>query len=369
MRWLLVVAFSAVASLAQAAELAIVSQGPAQTAAERIVVRSERVGREFQIDVWTPATRPWLPGQKAPVAYILDAGYGMAGPIAWPLTNSDAMQAAYIVTVGYPPGKNAREFDLLFGPGVRADGTTAKGGGAEAFTAFLIEELKPFIEARYPVDPQNTVLMGHSLAGIYTANVLARRPDAFAGYVIASPSVWAQPDIVERLAAMRPGAVRPRAFVAYGGAESVEMVEGGRKLAQAVAGNPAFQSRVRVFEDGDHMSYYSALVPPGLGFVLPRKERIDRPAAVAMTPDALARYVGTYRFSDGRTLDIALVDGALRATRADRPPLQLAAKAPDRFFIAGLDWRLRFEGPASAPPTRLVLTINGDEGVGTRTPE
>jgi predicted alpha/beta superfamily hydrolase len=337
--------------------------------AERLVVRSERVGREFQIDVWTPNTRPWLPGQKAAVAYILDGGYGMAGPIAWPLGNTDAMQAAYIVTVGYPPGKNAREVDLLFGPGTRADGTIAKGGGAEAFAAFLVEELKPFIEARYPVDPRNAVLMGHSLAGIFTANMLARRPDAFAGYVIASPSLWADPGIIGRLAAVRRGPAPLRVFVAYGGKESQDMVDGGRAVARAVAANPAFESRARVFEDGDHMGYYSALVPPGLGYVLPRKERIDRPVPVAMTPEALGRYVGTYRFTDGRTLGVALVNGALQATRKDRPPLFLAAKAPDRFFIAGLDWRLRFDGPASAPPERLVLTINGEEGVGMRTPD
>jgi predicted alpha/beta superfamily hydrolase len=370
MRWLICVLLLAmIAPLAQAADLTIVSEGPAQMTAERLVVRSERVGRDFQIDVWTPNTRPWLPGQKAAAAYILDGGYGMAGPIAWPVGNTDAMQAAYIVTVGYPPGKSAREFDLLFGPGVRADGTIAKGGGAEAFTAFLLEELKPFIEARYPVDPRNAALMGHSLAGIYTASMLARRPGAFAGYVIASPSVWAQPDIVARLAAAPRAAVRPRVFVAYGGAEPADMVEGGRTLARAVTANPAFEGRARVFEDGDHMSYYSALVPPGLGYVLPRRARIDRPTPVAMTPEALARYAGTYRFADGRTLDVALVNGALQAMRKDRPPLPLAAKAPDRFFVAGLDWRLRFEGPASAPPARLVLSINGEDAVGTRTPE
>jgi len=370
MRWLVCVLLSAlVASAAQAGELTLVSQGPVQLAAERLIVRSERVGREFQIEVWTPNTRPWLPGQKAAVAYILDGGYGMAGPIASPLGNTDAMQAAYIVTVGYPPGKRERETDLLFGPGTRADGTIAKGGGGEAFTAFMIEELKPFIEARYPVDPRNAVLMGHSLAGIYTANVLDRKPDAFAGYVVASPAVWADPSIVDRLAAMRQREVRPRVFVAYGDAEPQDMVDGGRNLARAVRGNRAFESSTQVFERGDHMSYYSALVPAGLSYLLPRKQPIQRPQPVAMTPEALARYVGTYRFSDGRTLGVALVSGALQATRTDRPPLPLAASAPDRFYVAGLDFRLRFEGAAPAPAASLVLSLNGEEARATRTAE
>ena len=109
MRWLLGVLLWVMAASAAAGERTLVSEGPVQMAAERLIVRSERVGREFQVDVWTPNTRPWLPGQKAAAAYILDGGYGMAGPIAAPLGNTDAMQAAYIVTVGYPPGRGMRE--------------------------------------------------------------------------------------------------------------------------------------------------------------------------------------------------------------------------------------------------------------------
>lgn len=371
MRWLLAALYVAAigTTTAQAGELALVSQSVVQLPAERLLVRSERLGRDFQIDVWTPNPRPWLPGQKAAVVYVLDGGYGMAGPIAAPLGNSDAMQAAYVVTIDYPPGKRMREVDLLFGPGVRADGTVAKGGGGDAFTSFLLEELRPFIEARYPVDPANAILVGHSLAGIYTANMLARSPGAFAGYVIGSPSVWAEPSIVTRLAAARPRGGRPRVFVGYGGAESQDMVEGGRALARAVKANRAFDSRTQVFEGGDHMSYYSALVPTGLGYVLPRRQPIQRPKALPMTPEVLARYAGTYRFADGRTLGVSLVNGGLQATRADRPPLPLTPSAPDRFFVPGLDIRLRFEAASSGPPGKVVLSINGDDATGERIQE
>jgi hypothetical protein len=47
----------------------------AQMAGEWLVVRSERVGRDVQIDVWTPNTRPWLPEQKTASADVLDGGY------------------------------------------------------------------------------------------------------------------------------------------------------------------------------------------------------------------------------------------------------------------------------------------------------
>ncbi|MBU1377498.1 MAG: esterase [Alphaproteobacteria bacterium] len=341
--------------------------GVAQTAAERLVVHSERVGRDFQIDVWSPVTRPWLPGQKAAAVYILDGGYGMAGPIASTLGGTNAMQPAYVVTVGYPPGKGAREFDLLFGPGTRPDGTVAKGGGAEAFTAFLVEELKPFIEARYPADPGNAVLMGHSLAGIYTANVLTRRPDAFAGYVIASPSLWADPQVIERLAAVRRGAGPPRrVFVAYGGAEAPYMIDGGRRVARVVAANRSFESRSQVFASEEHLTYYPALARAGLGALLPRKTRIDFPDPVALTPEVLGRYAGTYRFSEERTMTVTVEGAKLRATRTDRPPMSLSASAPDRFFADGMDIRLVFEGPATGPASAVTMQMNGDAARGVR---
>lgn len=370
MRWLVcVLAIVLVTPSAHAAGLTLVSEGPVQLAAERLLVRSERVGREFQIDIWTPATRPWLPGQRAPAVYILDGGYGMAGPIAASLGGTNGAGPAYVIAVGYPPGKSARETDLLFGPGTRPDGTVAKGGGAEAFTAFLLEELKPFIEARYPVDPGQAVLVGHSLAGIYTANVLARRPDAFAGYVIGSPSLWADPQVTARLTAVPRQASPPRVFVAYGGAEAPHMIQGGKAVTRAVAANRAFVGRGEVFAGGEHMTYYAALISAGLGHALPRKGRIEYPDAVPTTAEARARYVGTYLMADGRTLGVKLAGEALQAIRSDRPPLPLMASGPDRLYVPGLDMRLRFEGPASAPADAVTIWLNGDEARAERVPE
>src|SRR6185437_4614466 len=77
----------------------------------------------------------------------------------------------------------------------------ARRGGGAAFEAFLLEDLKPFIEAHYPADPRRSVLFGHSAGGLFAANVFADRPDAFYGYVIGSASAWADPSLFARLAA------------------------------------------------------------------------------------------------------------------------------------------------------------------------
>ena len=53
----------------------IISEGPAvRAAAVRYVIHSDRVGRDFVIDV-TPPFSPMTAGEKRPVIYALDGGY------------------------------------------------------------------------------------------------------------------------------------------------------------------------------------------------------------------------------------------------------------------------------------------------------
>lgn len=186
---------------ALAQEVTLVSETPAvQAHAVQLVLHSDLMDRDYRIEVTAPFRGPVFPGQKAAVVYALDGGWGVAGPAGSLLGGGGAMLPAYIVTIGYPQGqRNSREQDLLPRPVRRQDGSMAQGGRSPLFARFLTEELRPFIEARYPVDPQRSVLFGHSLGGIFTANVLADQPTAFSGYLIASPSVWADPSVTDRL--------------------------------------------------------------------------------------------------------------------------------------------------------------------------
>jgi predicted alpha/beta superfamily hydrolase len=373
----LAVALTMAAGSAQAddgpATLRVVSEGPGglyrADPTVQFVVHSERAGRDFLVQVTPPGHKPWLPGQKAPVVYVLDGGYGIFAPAAFFLGASNAMLPAYIVTLSYPTGqRGTRERDMLFANAVRPEGTTATGGGAEAHMAFLIEELKPFIEAKYPVDPANSVLVGHSLSAIFTANVLARKPEAFAAYLIASPSVWAEPGIVDRLARLPAPSSPRRVFVAYGGDEAPHMVQGGGQVARAVARNrTAFTSQAKVFPHADHLSFYPELVSNGLGYLVPRKRPISYPIPTPVAADALRRYEGTYVLSDGRKMEVALKGDRLMTAMAY--PVELSAfPQPGRFFVNGVDAQFTFDGPKDGPATLLRIDYNGDLAVARRTP-
>jgi alpha-glucosidase len=54
---------------------------------------------------------------------------------------------------------------------------------SDSYLRFLVEELKPYIDLRFPVlsDPANTFIMGSSMGGLISIYALARYPDVFGG--------------------------------------------------------------------------------------------------------------------------------------------------------------------------------------------
>jgi predicted alpha/beta superfamily hydrolase len=62
-------------------------------------------------------------------------------------------------------------------------------GGADKFLSFIADELLPTIDRNYRTRPYR-VLIGHSLGGLFAVYALLNRPEVFKGYVVISPSLW-----------------------------------------------------------------------------------------------------------------------------------------------------------------------------------
>lgn len=361
-------ALCAVASLgcggpsALAQEVTLVSETPAvQANAVQLVIRSDLMDRDYRIEVTPPFRGPVFPGQKAAVVYALDGGWGVAGPAGSLLGGGGAMLPAYIVTIGYPQDqRNSREQDLLPRLVRRQDGSMAQGGRSSLFIRFLTEELRPFIEARYPVDPQRSVLFGHSLGGVFTANVLAGQPTAFSGYLIASPSVWADPSVIDRLRNTAAGLDR-RVFVAYGEREDDYMVEGGRALSEAL-GNRDGQVQTEVFSGAYHITYYPAVLGEALPFLLPRQSPLTFPVAVDLSESQLSAHSGRYLVGGAVPIDFDAQDGGLTAIVPGGGRLPLKAISPTRFFAPGLDVQAEFASDGQS----VAMFVNGDRIDATR---
>ena len=70
-------------------------------------------------------------------------------------------------------------------------GTPWKGsaGGADKFLSFIADELLPTVDRNYRTRPYR-VLIGHSFGGLFAVYAMLNRPEVFKGYLVISPSLW-----------------------------------------------------------------------------------------------------------------------------------------------------------------------------------
>ncbi|WP_338048439.1 alpha/beta hydrolase [Polaribacter marinus] len=62
-------------------------------------------------------------------------------------------------------------------------------GKSEKFIQFLETEVLPFVEATYRTNTTKTII-GQSLGGLLTTEILLTKPTLFDNYIIVSPSLW-----------------------------------------------------------------------------------------------------------------------------------------------------------------------------------
>ena len=179
-----------------------VSTGAVQISGTRTwSITSGLNGREYKVMIAEPAGPP--PEGGYPVLYSLDANasFGsLAEAVRLQSRGPHGIPPALVVGIGYhsddPIVTKERFYDYtVFADEselpARPDGSEwPQTGGAEAFLDFLEYELKPAVEAAFPVDRSRQSLFGHSLGGFLTLYALFARPTAYRRYFAASPSIW-----------------------------------------------------------------------------------------------------------------------------------------------------------------------------------
>lgn len=81
------------------------------------------------------------------------------------------------------------------------DPKAARGGKADLYGRFIIEELKSFIDYRYRTrpGPEQTGLGGSSLGGLVTLYLGLKYPQVFSSLMAMSPSVWWDQGVILRM--------------------------------------------------------------------------------------------------------------------------------------------------------------------------
>jgi uncharacterized protein len=149
-------------------------------------------------DIWIYLPKmeddPDLNKQQYPVVYLFDAEEQYAGFRELMLKeNADGSRVFRdVIIVGIRNTNRSRDLtpthSVLDSKGKKAREFKPSGGG-DKFIAFIGEELIPYIEGKYPVSSER-ILVGHSLGGLTTINILLNHPELFSGYIASDPSMW-----------------------------------------------------------------------------------------------------------------------------------------------------------------------------------
>jgi predicted alpha/beta superfamily hydrolase len=204
---------------------------------------SQILGNARQVTVYLPAGYDEHPEMRYPVLYMQD-GQNLFDPErAYVPGNHWRLQEAADAAIGE---RTARPMIIVgvdhAGP-ARVDEYTpvrdekhSGGGRAEDYARFLIEELKPAMDAQFRTlpDAENTGVGGSSLGGLVSLSLALEHPEVFRRAAVLSPSVWwGGRAILKDVDAYAGPALRM--WLDIGGREGMEALRDARMLRDRIA--------------------------------------------------------------------------------------------------------------------------------------
>jgi predicted alpha/beta superfamily hydrolase len=137
--------------------------------------------------------------------------------------------------------------------------TYNEGGEGAAFVDFLVETLKPYIDASYPTltDAEHTCIAGSSLGALIATYAMCRHPNVFGRGGMFSPAYWFNPEIFA-YASSHPLSATARIYFVAGTNESDDMVPDMTAMESTIqsAGIVSPTTYLITHADGAHSEWY-----------------------------------------------------------------------------------------------------------------
>ncbi len=154
-------------------------------------------------------------------------------------------------------------------------------GQANLFLRFIREELKPFIHNHYRTKPEDGTYMGNSHGGLFGLYTLFQQPDSFKRYVISSPSIHHDNQVVltyDQTYANQHRDLNAKVFLSVGAREEIDdplirpsfqFVTNVRTLTQTITDRnyPNLLFASHIFDEETHASVVTSSYTRGLRFV------------------------------------------------------------------------------------------------------
>jgi predicted alpha/beta superfamily hydrolase len=150
-----------------------------------------------------------------------------------------------------------------------------RGGKADLYGRFLLEELMPFIESTYRTrqEPRNVGIGGSSLGGLVTLYLGMKHPHRFGKLAVMSPSVWWNHRAILREIPHEFPTPRPRIWLDIGTGEGESTVRDARILRDELVDKGWTRRDLHYVEapGAQHSeAAWRARVPAMLRFLYPR---------------------------------------------------------------------------------------------------
>lgn len=215
------------------------------------------LGRSRTLRLYLPPSYDREPARRYPVVYLhdgqnlFDAATSYAGE--WGVDETlDALArdtGFEALAVGIDNGGVRRNQELA--PYDHPELGTAEG---HAYLRFLVDTVKPFIDAGWRTRPErtHTALIGSSLGGLISHAALLRHGAVFSRYGLFSPSYWAAPQLFDATAAATlPAGTRVHLYA--GGREGGSMVPLTQRMHRLLAAQlPAERLSLHLVPDAQH---------------------------------------------------------------------------------------------------------------------
>lgn len=146
-----------------------------------------------------------------------------------------------------------------------------RSGGAVKFRSVLKDEVIPWIEKRYSTSEERAIV-GWSLGGLFAVDTLFKDPDLFSHYLIGSPSLWWDDQIIfefEKSYVNNRNDLSARVYLSMGEQEVEEQVVLARKMSDTLMSREyhGLEMKFRVFEGETHMSVFPTTIIHGLRYL------------------------------------------------------------------------------------------------------
>lgn len=249
---------------------------------------STALGMDRRITVYTPPGYDPSATRRYPVLYSLDGQSFRHGrlPAIWVRLLSAIGQTPPIIVVAIN-NEGVRDIDMRPRAPVPLHDDPPVSGRDAAFTAFIRDELMPFVARRYRSSAYR-VISGHSLGGFYVVDRLSRSPGLFQAHFAYSPSFThdrASLVRLERAVAMR----RSEPTLLYmniGEENALTLVTFGRAARMLPMANP--EGRLHWQAERHRAFFHPIIMVPGQARALTMLGDVASACALSAPSDAAA---------------------------------------------------------------------------------